>query len=316
MKLFIKKKNNLNKNNLIIIGGTGFIGFNLIKKFIKKKKFNILSLSSNKPSKPRKLKGVNYLICDIFKKKKLETILNKEKIDYVINLAGYVDHKNKDKTFKSHYIGCKNLVEIFKKKKIKRFIQIGSSVEYGFKKSPQKENCIINIKDLKSPYGQAKLNATNLLMKTFKSENFPAVVLRLYIAYGPHQNDNRFIPEVINACLKNKVFNCSHGHQIRDFIYINDLVDLIYKCLKIKNIDGNIFNVGSGKKQIIKNIIQFIIKKTSGGKPQFGKIKLRHDEPLKLYPNISKIKKFINWKPKISFNKGLDETIKYYKNAQ
>ena len=262
------------------------------------------------------MKGVRYLICDILKKKKLKIILNKEKIDYVINLAGYIDHKNKDKTYKSHYIGCKNLIEIFKKKNIKRFIQIGSSVEYGFKKSPQNEKCEINMKDLKSSYGQAKLSATNLLMKTFKSENFPAVVLRLYIAYGPYQSVNRFIPEVINACLKDKVFNCSHGLQVRDFIYINDLVDLIYKCLKIKNMDGKIFNVGSGQKQMIKNIIFSIIKKTSGGKPQFGKIKLRRDEPLKLYPNISKIRKFINWKPKIPFDKGLDKTIKYYKNVQ
>ena len=70
LETFYKKKFNLNKENLIIIGGTGFIGFNLIKKFIKKRKFNIISLSSSKPSKLRKLKGVRYLICDILKKKK------------------------------------------------------------------------------------------------------------------------------------------------------------------------------------------------------------------------------------------------------
>lgn len=305
----------MKKENLIIIGGTGFIGFNIIQKFIKKKFFNILSLSSKKPPKQRKLKTVNYIVCDILKKKKLEKLLKKKKIDYIINLAGYVDHKNKVKTYKSHYVGCKNLIQIFKKKKIKRFIQLGSSVEYGFKKSPQRESYKVNTKNLKSTYGKAKLNATNLLMETFKKENFPAVVLRLYIAYGPHQSINRFIPEVINSCLKNNEFNCSHGQQIRDFIYINDLVDLIYKCLKIKNLDGNIFNVGSGRQKIVKNVINSIIKKTSGGKPNFGKIKLRKDEPLKLYPDISKIKKYLNWKPKISFDKGLDKTIKYYRNA-
>ena len=116
-KLFIKEKHNLKKENLIIIGGTGFIGFNLIQKLIKKKFFNILSLSSKKPPKQRKLKKVNYIVCDILKKRKLEKLLKKKKIDYVINLAGYVDHKNKVKTYKSHYIGCKNLIEIFKKKK-------------------------------------------------------------------------------------------------------------------------------------------------------------------------------------------------------
>ena len=261
------------------------------------------------------MKKVNYIICDILKKRKLETLLKKKKIDYVINLAGYVDHKNKVKTYKSHYIGCKNLIEIFKKKKIKRFIQLGSSVEYGFKKSPQRESHTVNTKNLKSTYGKAKLSATNLLMKTFKKENFPVIVLRLYIAYGPHQSINRFIPEVINSCLKNNEFNCSHGQQVRDFIYIKDLVDLIYKCLRVKNLNGNIFNVGSGRQKIVKNVINSIIKKTSGGKPKFGKIKLRKDEPLKLYPDISKIKKYLNWKPKISFDKGLDKTIKYYRNA-
>ena len=79
--------------------------------------------------------------------------------------------------------------------------------------------------------------------------------------------------------------------------------------------NGNIFNVGSGRQKIVKNVINSIIKKTSGGKPKFGKIKLRKDEPLKLYPDISKIKKYLNWKPKISFDKGLDKTIKYYRNA-
>ena len=54
-----------------------------------------------------------------------------------------------------------------------------------------------------------------------------------------------------------------------------------------KNLEGNIFNIGSGEK-IVKNVIYSIIKKTSGGKPKFGKIKLRKDEPLKLYPDISK----------------------------
>ena len=78
-KLFIREKYNLKKENLIIIGGTGFIGFNIIQKFIKKKFFNILSLSSKKPPKQRKLKTVNYIVCDILKKKKLEKLLKKKK---------------------------------------------------------------------------------------------------------------------------------------------------------------------------------------------------------------------------------------------
>ena len=71
-------------------------------------------------------------------------------------------------------------------------------------------------------------------------------------------------------------------------------------------------NLGSGKPKKIKNIIKDIKKIANGGYPQFGKIKLRKDEILKLYPNIKKANKKINWKPKILFEKGLKSTIKYY----
>lgn len=306
----------MKKKYIFIVGGTGFIGYHLLKKLVKNKVYKITSLSSKKPSKSKKIKGVSYVICDVSKKKKLKKIFDKKKVNYVVNLAGYVDHKHKIKTYNSHFIGCKNLAEVLLEKKLTRFIQLGSSVEYGFMKSPQKENYLAKIKNLKSTYGRAKLKATELLMKFFKKNNFPVIVLRLYIAFGPYQNTNRFMPEVINYCIKNKKFDCSHGNQKRDFIFINDLVDIIVKCLKIGNIQGKIFNVGSGKPQKIKNIIKLITKKTSGGSPIFGKIKLRRDEPINLYPDISKVKKYLNWKPKISFEKGLNKTINYYKNAK
>ena len=87
---------------------------------------------------------------------------------------------------------------------------------------------------------------------------------------------------------------------------------LAKKSLKNKKAIGQIINIGSGKPRKIKNIINNIKKIANGGHPQFGKIKLRKDEILKLYPNINKAKKLIKWKPKISFKKGLKSTIKYY----
>lgn len=306
----------MRKKHIYIIGGTGFIGYHLIKKLLKNKIYKIKSVSSKRPTKHKKIKGVSYLICDITKKNEVKKIFKKKKIDYVVNLAGYIDHKNKIKTYNSHYLGCKNLANILLKTKIIRFIQLGSSVEYGFLKSPQKESYLLNIVKLKSTYGYAKLKATKLLMKYFKKYNFPALVLRLYIAYGPQQNTNRFIPEVINSCIKKKEFNCSQGNQKRDFIFIKDLVEIIIKCLETDNIQGKIFNVGTGKPQKIKKIIKLIIKKTSGGKAIFGKIKLRKDEPVNLYPDISRLKKYLNWKPRTSFENGLNKTINYYKNVK
>ena len=153
------------KNKILIIGGTGFIGYHLAKKSLKKG-WQVTSISSNRPKKIRYLPKVKYIICDIANKNSLKKKIKKT-FDYVVNLGGYVDHSKKKKTFKSHYIGCKNLAEIFLKKTPKAFIQMGSSVEYGNLKSPQKENGKCNPKSI---YGHAKLLSSKHLVDLFKKK--------------------------------------------------------------------------------------------------------------------------------------------------
>jgi len=295
------------KKEILIVGGTGFIGYHLAKKSLAKG-MSVTSISTNKPKAIRYLPKVKYLICDITKKEKLKKCIRKN-FQYVVNLGGYVDHSKKIKTFNSHFLGCKNLTEIFINKKPKTFVQMGSSIEYGRSLSPHKESfkCYP-----KSVYGKAKLLSSKYLIKLYKKKNFPSVVLRLYQAYGPRQDRNRFLPIIISGCLKNKSFPCSEGIQSRDFIHVEDVVNAILKSLVSKKALGNIINIGSGKPRKIKNIINHVRQYVKGGKPLFGKVKLRKDEILKVYPNIKKANKKLKWKPKISFKKGLQATIKFY----
>ena len=295
------------KKNILIVGGTGFIGYHLAKKSLKKG-WQVTSISTKPPKKIRYLPKVKYILCDITKKKSLKKNIQKT-FNYVVNLGGYVDHINKKKTFKSHYIGCKNLTEIFLNKTPIAFVQMGSGGEYGRSQSPQNENSICNPESI---YSQAKLLSSKHLINLFEKKNFPVTILRLYQAYGPKQDFNRLIPIVIKACIKNKKFPCSHGNQLRDFLYIDDVVDAILKTLKSKKARGQIINIGTGEPKKIKKIIEYIKNNLKGGYPQFGKIKLRKDEILKIYPNIKKAKNKINWIPKISFDKGLTLTIKSY----
>ena len=181
---------------MLVTGGTGFIGYHILKKL--KGKFSIISLSSKKPITKRKIKNIKYLKCDISNKKSLFDKLSKiKKIDYVINLAGYVDHSNKKKTFETHYYGCKNLVDYLSYKKIKLFIQIGSSLEYGNQKSPHHEKLKCNPIGV---YGKSKLRSTKYILKAAKKKKLPYVILRLYQIYGPNQSINRLIPIVIDSC--------------------------------------------------------------------------------------------------------------------
>ena len=300
-----------NKKKILIVGGTGFIGYHLAKRSLKKG-WQVTSISSSAPKKIRYLSKVEYIRCDITNKKLLKKSIYKS-FDYVVNLGGYVDHSHKKKTYKSHYEGCKNLAEIFLQKKILSFIQIGSSIEYGTSNSPQKESIKCNLKSIKSVYGRAKLLSSVYMTNLFRKKNFPSPVLRLYQVYGPKQDINRFLPFIINKCLKNKKFHCSEGNQLRDFIYVDDVVEAVIKSLTSKNARGEIINIGSGKPRVVKKVIEKVIKISKGGYPQYGMFKKRKFEISKLYPNIKKAKNKINWIPKMPFEKGLKKTIKLYK---
>ena len=297
--------------NILIIGGTGFLGYHLAKKCLSKK-WHVTSISTNSPKKIRFLPKVKYLIVDITKKDLISKQI-KSNYDFVVNFGGYVNHSEKLKTYKSHYIGCKNLANIFNKKKIKSFIQIGSSVEYGDVKSPQKENNKTDVKMLKSTYGKAKLMATNYLLKLNKKHNFPCTILRLYLVYGPYQDKNRLIPHTLNECLNDNAFKCSSGKQYRDFLFVDDLIKAIFKCFNNQKSIGEIINIASGEPRNVKKVILFIKKNINLGKPIFGKISLRRDEILRLYPSILKAKKILNWEPYTSFQNGIKKIVKHYK---
>ncbi len=302
-----------NKTKILIPGGTGFIGYHLIV-YLVKKGWIVHSLSKFKPKKTRKVKGAKYIYCDVRDKKKLRSKLDKY-YDYIVNLSGYVDHSNNQSITKIHFNGCKNLIFNYLNNKPKKFIQIGSSIEYGKQRSPQRENKK-NLQETYSTYGNAKLLSSKFLLEQKKKYNFPITILRLYLVYGPKQDLNRLIPITIMNALKKVKFNCSAGKQLRDFIYIDDLVNAIVKTFKNKKSNGEIINVGSGNPISVKKLIIKICKLANGGKPQFGKVSLRKDEIFKLYPSLKKVKKILNWQAKVNLEKGLKKTIKYYNNQK
>ena len=144
-------------------------------------------------------------------------------------------------------------------------------------------------------------------------KNFPFTILRFYQIYGPYQDNNRFIPFIINSCLKNKTFPCSAGTQLKDFIFIDDAVNALHRCLNNKLVKRKIINIGWGSALQLKKIINLIIKILKQGQPIYGVYSLRKDEPKVAFPDINKSKKYLGWSPKIDFKKGIVKTINFYK---
>jgi nucleoside-diphosphate-sugar epimerase len=293
---------------ILIVGGGGFLGSNLSRS-LRQNGFDITLILKKKEKKHNFVKGkIKRIYCDILDIKKLKNSI-KNHYDVLINCSGNIDHSNKKQTLKSHHIGTRNLVKIAEKRNLKLFIQIGSSLEYGNLKSPQKEKIISKPTSI---YGKAKYLASQEILNS-KLKKF--LILRLYQVYGPYQKSDRLVPYVINSCLKSKKFPCSSGEQLRDFLFIQDFTVLINRILRSKKkYNSGIYNVGTQKPHKVKHVINLIKKLVNKGNPNFGEITMRKEEQLNLYPNIKKIISFFNWKPKTTLANGLKKTIKFYKN--
>ena len=296
-------------NHILIVGGTGFIGTHVVKEAITLG-LKVTIISKNYKDLSERINDVEYLSINISKKVKLYNQLKDKVFHYVINLGGYVDHSNYssggEKVVDTHFNGTKNLINCINKDSLKSFIQIGSSDEYGANLAPQNES---HRESPISPYSFAKTSATHFLQMLYKTENFPVVILRPFLVYGPGQDMKRFIPQIISGCIEGRNFPTSEGGQLRDFCFISDFVRSIFSSIDNSKAFGEVINIASGEPIAIKEVVSKIQKIVSTGNPQFGKVPYRAGENMELFADITKAKKLLNWKPKITLEEGLKQTI-------
>ena len=189
------------KTKILILGGTGFIGYHLSKKCITKG-WDVTSISKNYPKKIKFISKVNYKNINLENFKNL-SILEKN-FDYIVNTSGYIN--NNKSGYKNHNFKIiKNIFVYFKNSSIKAFLNLGSSAEYGGIKSLQNEKLTCTPK---SKYGKDKLKSTFFLINAFKKFKFPSIIFRAYQVYGPLQEANRLIPIAAKACFFDKKFDC------------------------------------------------------------------------------------------------------------
>jgi nucleoside-diphosphate-sugar epimerase len=301
----------LNTPHLLVIGGTGFIGHHLLRASLQKD-WQVSSVSLNPPTKGRFVDGVSYLHLDLTDRLLVKESLG-EDFDYVVNLGGYINHQlfrdGGRKLIEMHFTALKNMLEVLSRRKLKRFVQIGSSDEYGNAPAPQNEEMR---EQPISPYSLAKTASTHFLQMLSRTENFPAVTLRLFLTYGPGQDSRRFLPQIIRGCLDDADFPTSAGKQLRDFCYVDDTVRAITQALTVNGVEGEVFNVASGKSVSIRTMIEKICELTGHGKPHYGEVPYRHGENMALYGDIYKVRSKLEWEPTISLDDGLKKTISFF----
>jgi len=299
----------MNNDKILITGGSGFIGKHLTE-YLQQFDFDIYSLSIDKD-----INDKNNIFCDLKDKNKIDAIFTENKFDYIIHLAAFKDRSSQITDFYSsienNLIGSVNLFSsAIQNLKLKKIVILGTAEEYGNNDIP------FNEKQRESPvssYSFSKVCVSHLCDVFYKLYNFPFVILRPSIAYGPGQQTDMFLPSLINSLSKNLEFEMTAGEQTRDFVYVKDLVEAIYSSLINDSAIGRIINVGDGKPLTIKEIslkVGEIMDRKNLIK--FGRKDYRNNEIMNYSLDISLAKKLLNWEPKVNLEEGLKETINYY----
>ena len=312
---------------ILVTGGLGFIGSNLIEYLIKKKYFIInidkITYSSNfyNINEFKNSKNYKFIKCDI-KNKKIEKIFFKYKPECIFNLAAetHVDRSidNPEKFMQTNIMGTFNFLECFKRfthKHKSKLIHVSTDEVYGdILVGRSKEN---HRYQPSSPYAASKAASDHLVSSYVRTYNIPAIVTNCSNNYGPKQHPEKLIPKLIYNILNGKPLPIyGDGKNSREWIYVNDHCDALYKIFKKGKI-GEFYNIGSNKNlnnievsKKLLNVSKKIIKLNKKTKISFIKDRPGHD--LRYALDSKKIKKNLNWKPKISFDEGIKLTFTWY----
>lgn len=311
--------------NILVTGCAGFIGYSLTHKILLNKNFKIfgidnlntyysLKLKNERLKRLKKYKNFNFYKVDLNQKKKLISFFNKHKIDVVFHFAAQAGVRyvfsHPEKFIESNIMGFHNLIDVSKHYNIKKFFYASSSSVYGDEnKFPVNEKSKLVPKNI---YGLSKkMNEEYIHINSNISTKY--IGLRFFTVFGEWGRPDMLILKFLKTAQDKKVFYLNNsGKHWRDFTYIDDVVKNLEKLLT-KNFKRNtIINICSSRPIYIKNLIDYLCKKTNFF--NIKKIKQNKIEAIKTHGENKKLKNITNFKKFSNFYNSVDKTIRWYQD--
>ncbi len=312
---------------IIVTGCCGFIGFSLSKKLLGDKNIQIIgidiindyydvNLKKQRLKLLKENKNFQFKKIDIKNYNLLEKIFKNKKIDIVYNLAAQAgvqySIKNPKKYMDSNCVGFFNILELSRVNSIKKIFYASSSSVYGdSKKFPVKENFDLNPKSF---YGFSKKANEEMAAIYSRYYNIKIIGLRFFTVFGPWGRPDLVINKLIDSFYKNKIFYLNNfGKHMRDFTYIDDVINIIIKLSKSNKIKqkNDIFNICGSKPISLIHLVKLF--KRIVGDSKITKRSFQKGDILKSYGSNQKLIKVLGKLKFTNFDEGFISTLKWYK---
>jgi dTDP-glucose 4,6-dehydratase len=300
---------------LLVTGHCGFIGQNFVRMF--KDEHFIVGIDKMSYASDKNAFALpnHYHVGDI-SKECLYDYLPDYDIDAIVNFAAetHVDNsiENPEPFIQSNVVGTFRMLEFARKRKIKRFLQIGTDEVYGFLTSTEKPFSESDRLYPSSPYSASKASSDLFVQAYAKTFGLDVVITRTCNNYGPYQHTEKFIPTIITMALRGESIPVyGSGKNVREWLFVDDNCKAIMEVLKSGK-SGEVYNIGSGIEKSNIELVQMILVLMGKSSNLIKYVEDRAGHDFRYALNFKKVLR-LGWKPTTSFKFGLQKTIEHYK---